>query len=167
MILCIDPGLRGCGAALFADTQLQWAVYVKNPVIEGRGYATHAALGDAVRRAYAERQPLPPFLTIIEHPVVYPGMPQTDLNDLLDVVAVGAAVACQFKGVSSVTPSQWKGQVKKSVMLERIRDKLTPAELRACAFTNKSDNEDLIDAVGIGLWHHKRLNQKTFPGATP
>ena len=168
-MICIDPGLRGCGVAFFLEDKLRWAFYVHNPVEHGRGYAAHRALASAVRGAVAaipNAYHLGAWL--IEHPVVYPGMPKTDPNDLLDVVAVGAAVAALAPGaVITVIPSEWKGQVKKSTMLGRITGKLKPEELDAIQKANKSDMEDVVDAIGIGLWKLNRLNVKTYPGATP
>ena len=172
MLLTIDPGLRGCGVALFDDSgALVAADYVKNPVA-GKGYAAHSALGDMVDSWVAPRcDQYHPMGLIIEHPRVYPGTPNKDLNDLLDVVAVGAACGTALHNTTTfapqtVYPSEWKGTVKKSVMTERIKAALTAAELKVCRFTNKSDDSDLLDAVGIGLWHFKRLNQKVYPGAS-
>lgn len=172
MLLTIDPGLRGCGVALFDDSgALVAADYVKNPVA-GKGYAAHSALGDAVDSWVALRcDQYHPTSLVIEHPRVYPGAPNKDLNDLLDVVAVGAAVGAKLqhtltRAPETVYPSEWKGTVKKAVMTERIRRALTPDELKVCRFTNKSDDSDLLDAVGIGLWRLGRLNKRVFPGAT-
>lgn len=161
-MICIDPGLRGVGVAKFDESNrsLSFAQYVKNPCERGRGYGAHYDLAIELREyGYTGG------LVIIEHPRIYPGMPNKDLNDLLDVVAVGAAcaVALNPSYVVTVFPSEWKGTVKKSVMLERIRKALSPEELARCEFTNKSDDEDLLDAVGIGLWRLGRLNKKVYP----
>lgn len=152
------------GIAQFGHSGLVSAAYIKNTVKSGRGYGAHRALASAVweKSAVSHEDVL-----IVEHPRIYPGMPDKDLNDLLDVVAVGAAVAAPFmRELVTVYPSEWKGTVKKSVMLERIRKALSAEELARCEFTNKSDDEDLLDAVGIGLWRLGRLNKKTYPGAT-
>jgi hypothetical protein len=109
-------------------------------------------------------------LLVVEHPVIYPGMPSKDLNDLIDVATVGAAVNSALylnaNAYQTVFPAEWKGNVPKKTMLERIKSRLTPEELKRCEFTNKSDNEDLLDAVGMGLWHSGRLNKRSYPGAT-
>lgn len=158
-MICIDPGLRGVGIAQFGHSGLVSAAYIKNPRERGRGYEAHLRLGLEVGFWG------PAGEVLIEHPRIYPGMPNKDLNDLLDVVAVGAAcaVALNPSYVLTVYPSEWKGTVKKSVMLERIRKALSPEELARCEFTNKSDDEDLLDAVGIGLWRLGRLNKKVYP----
>lgn len=165
MIVTIDPNVRGCGVASFLGGFLQWAVYVKNPLAGTRAYAVDVAMGEAVRRAVAERGAFQPELVIIERPRVYPGMPKTDLNDLIDVACVGAACASHFPNVQTVFPSEWKGTLRKQAMLDRIADKLTPNEQQVVQRTNKSDTEDILDGVGIGLWKLGRLNTKVFPGA--
>ena len=100
-------------------------------------------------------------------------MPRTDLNDLLDVVAVGSACAYAIAigtvigTIETVFPREWKGTVDKQVMLKRIWSKLTPSEQAVVQKTNKSDTEDILDSIGIGLWRLGRLNMKSYPGATP
>lgn len=169
MILCVDPNVRGCGIALFDDTKLVSAQYVKHPNFTGRNYISATLLGNAVFvEVFKTAKKID--LLIIEHPRIYPGMPSKDLNDLIDVANVGSAVNTAMHlnstAFQTVFPSEWKGNVEKKVMLERIRSKLSTAELKACRFTNKSDNEDLLDAVGIGLWRAGRLNTKSYPGAS-
>jgi Holliday junction resolvasome RuvABC endonuclease subunit len=165
VILCIDPGLRGVGMAVFRDDgEVEAAQYVKNPVMTGRGYQAHVALARELMKHVIFDWNI--SYALVEHPRVYPGMPKTDLNDLLDVVAVGAAVTAQLWTraieVETVFPSEWKGNVPKPTMLQRIREKLSADERARCVWTNKSDNEDVLDAIGIGLWHHKRLNKKVI-----
>lgn len=173
-IICVDPGLRGCGVASFLtkayekdEEGLECAFYVKNSV-DGRGYAAHTALGAAVVKDIFKT--VGPYgAVIIEHPVIYPKATNKDLNDLIDVVAVGAAVASWVPGIivpETVFPSQWKGTVQKQVMLRRIKAALSPREMAVVQETNKSDTEDILDAIGIGLWKLGRLNKKVYPGAT-
>lgn len=144
--------------------EVQVASYVRNPVKEGRGYAAHRALANALW-TWVEASP---EKVIVEHPRVYPGMPQIDNNDLLDVVAVGSACVTLFPHaeVTTVFPSEWKGNVKKEVMTERIREKLSPYEL-ARVEGPKHLIHNVLDACGIGLWHFKRLTTRVYPGANP
>jgi hypothetical protein len=169
-MITIDPNLRGCGVAEWYRGQLVFAIYVKNPE-PGRGYSAHTALGRAVRGALDVPEALVTELeapVVIEHPRVYPGMPQVDLNDLLDVVAVGATVAASFRcEVQTVFPSEWKGTMKKAAMLDRIWSKLSADEKLVVQKTNKSDSADILDAIGIGLWKLGRLSTKVYPGAVP
>lgn len=159
-MITIDPNLRGCGVAEWRGSQLIRAGYVKNPVTKGRGYVAHAAMGEAVHGCVL-------FLgtvVIIEHPRAYGSVHREgDPNDLLDVVGVGAAIATKCNTiVESVFPSDWKGNVPKQKMLVRIWDKLTEEERAVVQKTNKSDREDVLDAIGIGLWKLNRLNKRNF-----
>lgn len=176
MLITVDPNVRGCGVAAWerGTLPLLWASYVKNPHgdLKGRAYFRDTALGQAVWRHIIERKhphmPVSQIKGIIERPRVYPGMPKTDLNDLIDVATVGAACAAYFAdagGADTVFPSEWKGQLAKKAMLERIWSKLSDAERAVVQKTNKSDTEDILDAVGIGLWHFGRLSVKVYPGA--
>lgn len=163
---------------------LQSAAYVKNPQETGRGYFEFAALAQYVvahvineeaRLRQLGRASIHEGPVIIEMPRVYPGAAKVDLNDLLDVCGVGSAVAAELARMSThrgldcrlqtVFPSEWKGTLKKQAMLERIASKLSPDEQRVVQQTNKSDTEDILDGVGIGLWKLGRLNTKVYPGA--
>lgn len=164
LLFCVDPGLRGCGVAMFKGGTLIDASYVKNPVDSGRGYAAHRALGREVGHiaALSDR-------VVIEHPRVYPGSAQQkgDLNDLLDVVAVGAAIAARAytSDIATVFPSDWKGQVPKETMTERIRRSLTDTERATIQKCPASLMHNVLDACGIGLHALGRLNKKVYPHA--
>lgn len=171
MILCIDPGLRGVGAALFKpDRTLSVATYVKSPVVSGRGYTAHVALAQQVFVEYAGAGSISRL--VIEHPVIYPGMASRregeNPDDLLDVVAVGAAIATCFAGcdIATVKPSEWKGNMPKEKMTERIRAKAEARGELSRIVALKSIMHNVLDAYGIGLWYFDELNTKVYPGAT-
>lgn len=161
-ILCVDPGLRGCGAAVFDGGFLVRAGYVENPVSSGRGYKAHSEMGEAVSRWLDKDVDR----VIIEHPRIYPGTAQQkgDLNDLLDVAAVGAAVAswCNFRETETLFPMDWKGQVPKEVMTERIRRALSEIERLNILKCKSSLMHNVLDACGIGLYRLGRLNKKVI-----
>lgn len=173
-LVAVDPGLRGCGVALFQGGTLLRAAYVKNNG-EGRGYAAHVIAGASVQRwLMSEGDGLDAL--VVELPRVYPGSAQQkgDLNDLLDVAGVGAAVATAlrfdaFAGAlllaSHVFPSDWKGNVPKETMTERIRRSLTDEERRAIEKCPASLMHNVLDACGIGLHKLGRLNKKVYPHA--
>lgn len=177
MILFIDPGLRGVGAALFRpDGTLSVATYVKNPVVSGRGYSAHVALAEQIYREYLRENAVRRL--VIEHPVIYPGMASRrggeNPDDLLDVVAVGAAIAGFERAsdgsfgaeVVTVKPSEWKGNMPKERMTERIRAKAEQRGELSRIVALKSIMHNVLDAYGIGLWYFDALNVKVFPGAT-
>jgi len=164
-IVAVDPGLRGCGVAEFVGGELQRAAYVKNPVESGRGYEAHRRMGDAVREWAWERGCA---LLLIEHPRVYPGSAQQkgDLNDLLDLTGVGGAIAARMgvsgsnPAIETVFPSDWKGQVPKDMMTERIRRCMTEEERVRIAKCPASLMHNVLDGCGIGLYKLGRLNKK-------
>lgn len=174
-LFCIDPGLRGLGAALFLDGKLSSATYIKNPVTEGRGYDAHRQLAKAVGAAFYPKV-IVRCQMLIEHPRIY-GLKgaqndgETDPNDLLDLVGVGAAVASlEWLGavipVQTVFPSEWKGNMKKKMMTERIREKLEASGEIERVLSVGAKDHNTLDACGIGLWKLGRLNTKVYPGAT-
>ena len=165
---CIDPGLRGCGVSVFFEGEVEKAAYVKNPVETGEGFTAYTVMATAVSdyllgHSYDK--------LIIEHPRVYPGSAQQkgDLNDLLSVVAVGSAIAATlvssayyYGDIETVYPSDWKGNTPKEVMTDRIRRALASEELSAMAPCAASLKHNVYDAIGIGLWKLKRINQRVI-----
>lgn len=165
-MITIDPNLRGCGVAVWGSEGLVRADYVVNPDRSGRGYETYTSMAVKVGHYLA---PVSFGPVLIEMPRIYGSVHEKgDPNDTLDVLGVGAAVALALRNygpVQHVFPSEWKGTLKKKAMLERIWSKLTLHEQKQIQQTNKADTEDILDAVGIGLWKLGRLNRKNYPGA--
>lgn len=162
---CVDPGLRGCGVAVLVGGVVERAAYVHNPVLSGEGFSAYMAMGRAVGDyLYGSKFDK----LVIEHPRVYPGSAQQkgDLNDLLSVVAVGAAIAVAcfdfYKEVETVYPSDWKGTAPKEVMTDRIRRALTSEESSAIEPCAASLKHNVYDSIGIGLWKLKRINQRVI-----
>lgn len=165
MILCIDPGLRGCGHALFGlDGRLASARYVSN-VVGGTGPYAWLSMAREVAR-WTDTGLVDE--AILEIPKIY-GFAQRkgDLNDLLEIAGVQGAISAWLGAsvpkISGVIPRTWKGTVKKSVMTERIRNALTDAERNRILSSGYLDHNTL-DAVGIGLWHFGRLNRRAHAG---
>lgn len=160
-MLCVDPGVRGCGVAEFVEGKLVRAAYVKNPS-SGRGYAVANSLARTLQKSIVTYHH---DIAVIEYPRAYGSVHQKgDPNDLLDVAAVGAAVSMLFdpSNIESVFPSDWKGNVPKQKMLVRIFGKLSLVERAVIQQANKSDMEDVLDAIGIGLWKLGRLTERKF-----
>jgi hypothetical protein len=169
-LVSIDPGLRGCGIAVFdkAKARLLRAAYVTNPNTKERGYKSHALMARELANWLAsEMKTLPAALSqvIIELPRIYPGPQQQkgDLNDLLDVTGVGSAFAalCNPSAVQHVIPSEWKGQVPKKVMNERVLKALDNVEVGNVRHAGSKDHNTL-DGVGIGLNFFGRINRKVY-----
>jgi hypothetical protein len=140
-VICIDPGVKACG----------WAVFEGALLLEARYETPHWVCNKGCQRGEA---------VAIEMPRIYPGSGQQkgDLNDLLNLATVVGQVerACRFGSLERIYPSQWKGQVPKKIMTARILSKLTPVELSRIVRVGAKDH-NTIDAIGIGLWKAGRL----------
>jgi len=145
-VITIDPGVKASGVALWS---------AEGTLIEG-SYRTI----QEVKLLLSEL--LKPSLLICEFPRIYPKAAQHkgDLNDLLNLSAVVGYIEGLFCCVEPrrIYPSEWKGQVPKVIMTERIKKALTPLELaRVKSVGSKTHN--VLDAVGIGLHHFERLGK--------
>lgn len=166
MILTLDPGIRGCGVALFAPgRELQWASYVRNPIKKGAGLDAITAMGCAVVRS------VPLYLLsrfVGEWPQIYRvGMGKGDPNDLPPLAGVVSAVAALLPDAVSlaVSPRQWKGTIDGDAMTRRILGLLTPEEVARAQPCAASLAHNMWDAVGIGLWAVGRLQTRLYPRA--
>lgn len=149
MILCIDPGVKKAGVALFEpDGKLMTAW-----LAEGKDWRDTA---DCVMR----KLPVSACnvsAVVIEKMQIYDSTPLAHANDCITVALMAGRVTGLFSGwVGDHTfeyyPNQWKGQVPKKIMIGRIKRQLTTSE------TNRVQNgasHDVWDAIGIGL-HHLR-----------
>lgn len=165
-LAAVDPGKNGCGIAIFTDGGLIGAYYecpARNPFHNsehecgGPGNYTraHCTASEALLRITG----MGVHELIVEHMVKYPGMDKINVNDLLDVQTVAAMIAASNSGTISVYPPQWKGNVPKKIMTERIKKLLTSKE-RAILDAGdwpKSLEHNVVDAIGIGLWRLGRL----------
>lgn len=157
-IFAIDPGIVRSGIAVFEDGRLARAASPKNslgprePVLErARCMAAQLILAAQVDVTRDD-------VVLVEWPQVYQrGASRTkgDPNDLLPLAAVAGAVAAlvPVATIEVVSPARWKGQVPKSVMVERVKTRLSRAEIAFAA----DISADGWDAVGIGLWKVGRL----------
>ena len=152
-LLSIDPGIRGCGAALFVDKQLVRADYIKSFVKTGNQAAEARAMAQAVSGWLSTH----PAHIVVEWPRIYRNVRGKDPNDLLALCAVNAAIAAlyPYAVVDSYFPAEWKGQQKKEICHRRIVKILGEAEakiLTDAAARAKSLSHNMMDAVGIGLF---------------
>lgn len=161
-LVTLDPGLRGCGVATFFNGELVRGCYVKNPEKKLRGPVAHSKMALA-----AAPSVWPVDFVIVEFPQVYPGAPSVDLNDLLDVAGVASALISRFEGYPCpvdcryVLPREWKGNIQKDIMTQRIKNSLGVGELNCIEWVGAKDHNTL-DAAGIGLWALGRLNRKVY-----
>ncbi len=156
LLLAIDPGVRGCGVALFRDSELSQAVYVA-----GHGEAQRAegwiAMADAVREFIGERIVAQ---LVLELPQVYRAVrSKGDPNDLTELAAVVGALAASFRNAQQKVflPAEWKGQVPKAIMHERALERLSPEEFGRISCRKKSLLHNVLDALALGLRFLKRM----------
>ncbi|MFA6118156.1 MAG: hypothetical protein WC729_29485 [Sphingomonas sp.] len=151
-MLSLDPGIRGCGVALWEGKQLVRCEYVKGASAAGSVLAAAHAMAQQVR-AWA---PDDVTFLALEWPQVYRvGKGKGDNNDLLALAAVLGALVALFPlaGFEVFKPAEWKGQVPKDIMGNRIVGKLEGREVVVfrAAKVIKSLEHNVIDGVGIGL----------------
>ncbi len=97
---------------------------------------------------------------LIEVPQVYQGRAQKgDPNDLITLAVEVGRITTLFSNYKLVKPREWKGTIKKEMMLRRILKTLTMPELLMLKALKlpKSKEKECIDALGIGLWYLGRL----------
>lgn len=164
-LLCIDPGTKGVGAAVFhlGSCQLQFATYIPGP-IKGRRLDSALALAGAVEHRLAAFDVAAVACEVMRsYDAQHQKGPQ---DDLIDVSLVSAAIADRFAGhgtqVITYYPSEWKGNLNPETCLERIVQRLSPGERAMVKLVGRlplervpgSDSLDhnTLDACGIGLY---------------
>lgn len=148
MLLSVDPGVNGCGCALWSDYgRLVKASYVrvKRNVVAIEQYR---ALAQNVREAFDGVDSL-----ILEVPRVYQGSKQKgDPNDLVSLgVVVGLIVGVFGKPAKTVFPYEWKRQLPDAVCAARVMSRLDDAERAVIELPGKSLAHNVLDATGVGL----------------
>jgi hypothetical protein len=146
-LVAIDPGTEQAGFALFDEGVLVRAELVveKGSTKEQRAWKVANKLGDLLEKDST---------LVIEHPQVYARGPG-DPDDLLALALVVGGVLTLNGGGEIVRPAQWKGQVPKKIMSNRILKALTEEER---LLTEKvRNNHNVLDAIGVGLWKLKRF----------
>lgn len=156
--LAVDPGLRQCGCALFADAKLIAADLVASGSKHNRAsawlpMAEAARTWVAIVGVHVDR-------LVVELPQVYHAKIETDQNDLIHLAAVVGALCSEFKDadIEVVLPAEWKGQVPKAIMHARMMKRLDTDERAALPTLPKSKLHNVLDAVSIGLVDLKRMN---------
>ena len=172
--LAVDPSVNSPGVAMFnpsgeliATKRFQFEEST-DPI--GTRCARVAL---EIRRWYLQQATpfIKPYL-VFEWPQIYrASKSKGDPNDLIALAGIGMALAGMLEcGVSTPTPAQWAGQLKKftkgdvgkSPRALRIRSRLSAEEMQ-----HWQDQHDVIDAIGLGLWSLDRLApRRVYPGAT-
>lgn len=163
MLVAIDPGVTMAGVAVF-DSCSELAVATLERGKDWR--ATAYNIWHWIEISF-------PFVQDIELAVEIPQVYtqnklRGDPNDLISLaLVVGALGGLVLSGIPIRTyqPREWKGQVPKRVMIERIKEKLSEDERKRVQLpTGKSYHHNVWDSIGIGL-HHLRKVRRGRQGA--
>lgn len=164
-LLAIDPGLNATGYAIFDREILSEAGVIKSNRTDTRDAKAATIARQLKRYSHCDQ-------VIAEWPQVYgAGRSVGDPNDLLWLAYLLGSIANATGGISRfIVPAIWtkglpaKSKTKKEVnhREERIRTKLSKEENLIMP-----SQHDVVDAVGIGLYHLDRLKPvRVYPGAT-
>jgi hypothetical protein len=167
MLLSVDPGVRGCGVALWTGQlkghELIAAAYVRNPKWRGQGSAEANAMAKAVFE-WVTATPgwgrYGPLHLAIECPRVYQAAHQlgdqnTSIIPLTLVVGAvaGWAGSLYVEEITQYFPRDWKGTVDPDeVMIPRIKERLNETERTRVQLPTADDlAHNVWDGVGVGL----------------
>lgn len=175
-VVTLDPGVRGCGLAVWDSGALVTAVYLPSPErVKVRG-ACAIAMAQALALWLMDH-------TWCEAVVEWPVQRNTaalrarrsDVSDLLGVASACALVLSLSGPVHTPTPEEWKGGVPKHIHTARViggalaADRLprvkgyrssAPGQLSALdldriEWTKRRDlNHNIVDAIGIGVRYY-------------
>lgn len=171
-MLSVDPGLRGCGAALFRFDEppgLVAAAYVPGhdePESAETVVRTALAVERWVREQHARgRIAFRPCEVAVEWPVAYARERKANTKDLPALVGVSMAVCALFPEGSWTRyyPDEWKGgSYPRDGIEPRVRSRLTAEERARCDLSGvkKANVADVWAAVGVGLHHLGRFERR-------
>lgn len=164
-IVAIDPGFRDCGVAVFGHDVLVHCDHVKSDatgLVEAVQFSeTARSVVDFVASCGVGNI----FDLVIEYPQQYARSP-APRESVQRLVGVIGSLVSQFHqktgglGVKVTTykPREWKGQVPKEVMQNRILKRLSDQEFDRIPKMSRTRVSHVYDAIGIGLHHMGRLS---------
>lgn len=160
--IAIDPGKHGCGLAMFIDGLLVHAEYVSG--LGGQRHPLLEPVAGVVKILESARDAGEIETVVIERPKIYDATHQKgDQRDIADLLIVAGGLACAASLVSRsvlfVEPSQWKGQTSTEIIEHRLQKHLSTEEHEKIEWprARKTLGHNVVDAVGIGLWHVGRM----------
>ncbi len=156
-LLALDPGRRKCGWAIFQNGTLFGCGVLR--LKDAQQFDLSDTIEEFTVRLAKEMKGLQLCkVSVVERMRIYPGRSKGDLNHLLDIQAIGAALGAKLAvDVRLYHPQQWKGNVKKEVTANRLKGVLSEDELsvlqESIQDTPKQYHSDISDAVAIGVYH--------------
>lgn len=155
MLISIDPGLRGCGVAIWRPTgELERAEYVLGAKA-ARDSVAWIAMATGIYHAVERYDP---HALAIELPRTYGGRAaKGDANDLIQLAAVVGAITVRLRlPTTTYLPDHWKGQTSKDVTKNRVEERLSPAEHARIVWPCASLRHNVIDGIALGMFHLRR-----------
>lgn len=145
-LLCLDPGIRLAGAALFIDGLLIGARCIPSTATGNGAHACAEMAREVIMWARhvgslsgtggrSSGSPFIPTEYVCEWPQIYAsrireGKTDEDPNDMIALAGVSSAVAVLAGAPTThYLPKEWKGQVPKKVMTKRILGFLAEQEI--------------------------------------
>lgn len=173
-LISIDPGIRGCGAALWRDEVLAASEYVRNTESSGAGPKECSRMAIAIEHwvmCIIKSGSVACLTLALEWPRVYGGRASRgDANDLFPLAGVQSALSTIFQNavVAYYLPHEWKGSVRKPktssetyAIKTKVEDRLAEMERSVVIWPVSTKLKmDVADALGIGLHHLKRFERK-------
>ena len=172
-VLCVDPGIRIAGAALFRDRALVATSVVRGTKTGNRATECAQMAREIVSwyntvwwqlntpRPLMSQVPVPQeFLS--EWPQIYTrDKSKGDPNDLLPLAGVCSAVAALLTDTVCVSyhPKDWKGTVDGDAMMKRVLERLEPGELTVSAgsllrLKPKTADQSILELCRSTTAHH-------------
>ena len=155
-LVAIDPGVGGTGIAVFIEGVFSHSMLVKpdrkDPSFENRAQCVAGGVLELLRELG------PVSHLVVENPELQEGsrkgLAAKNSGGLLKLTLLTGmiigAVASEFRTMTLVTPSAWKGQLPKDVSFSRVARAIgDPAKVEVL---KKDRGLHMADAVGIGLW---------------
>lgn len=163
LTIAIDPGIHKCGVAVFdrGSKELLWAGTVKRPRsachLRPSGARAWVEMATCVKMALKTRFTIESvnFDLGIEEMQMDSRTRGRSIHDTMQVQGVVGALAARLSplprcaALRSLTPTTWKGNMPKTVMTNRLKAILTPAER---AVIDDRATHDAWDAIGIGTF---------------
>jgi len=161
--ITIDPGAHDIGVALWRGTELINATLIRD---EGRPVGELAHAVGIWANSAAAWAGVSIETVVVERPQVYHQNKLVgDPNDLITIaLAAGHCAQAILRhapraAVHYLRPAQWKGQLPKAVSVQRTKETITDDERERVALPAPSLRHNVWDAVGIGLYWHKRKRE--------
>jgi len=163
LTVAIDPGIHKCGVAVFdrGGKELLWAGTVKRPRsachLRPSGARAWVEMASCVKRELDRRFNIEKnsFDLGVEEMQMDSRTRGRSIHDTMQVQGVVGAVSDRLSrmprcaALRSLTPTTWKGNMPKTVMTNRLKAVLTPAER---AVIDDRATHDAWDAIGIGTY---------------